>query len=540
MTPRASSTFAADAAAVDAHASTGRAAALLAVLAVAVYGVAIAGFSRTGLPQTMAPGGHWPYLADKPLGEDGFYMLKVGWNLAAGRGLSYNGTTPTTGIQPLATFLYAAIAWVVRACGGETWAFLRAVVAISAIGFAAFALQMGRLAARLAPETARGRAAALATVLVACDFVLFRLFTYGLETGLYLALLAACVLASLDLRPGRPGARELWVGVLAGLTFWARIDYGVLFAIVLLAMLLERRIRLPQAAAIGAAAFVVGVPWLLWVHHVTGGWLPSSGGAQMKLLAAGDWKYRVWIMAHVLVDHAVAWMHTGSWALLMTAVASLAALAAWTLLPGGRGSPARRALADAAARLRPWMIATALLAGVYLVLFWAAHFYARYTSPLLVAWVPLVAVALATRVDGRGVAVASALLLACFAAQAAGELHDGRLDSSHTVTAGYIRAHYPTVKVGAYQSGIAGFFNPNVVNLDGKVEGAALAALKANRTAIWADSTGIAVVTDWPSYLSGFMASGAAPGAWVPCPVDVPNGMTRCLLRRGGPADVAR
>lgn len=519
------------------RASSGeRRVALFVALAVAIYGIALAAFARTGLPQTMAPGGHWPYLADKPLGEDGFYMLKVGWNLALGRGLSYNGTTPTTGIQPLATFVYGAIAWVVRLMGGGEWAYLRAVIALSAIGVAGFALLMGRLAARLAPPASADRAAALATVLIACDFAIFRLFTYGLETGLYLALLAVCVLVSLDIRPGRITAREVSLGVLAGLTFWARIDFGVLFGIVLVATLIGRRVTLRQAMAIGGAAFVVGVPWLLWVHHVTGVWLPSSGGAQMKPLSAADWKYRVWVMGNVLVDHAAAWMHTGSWTLFFVALASLAALAAWTLA-GSRGSPARRALADASSALRPWLIATALLAGVYLAFFWAAHFYSRYTSPLLVVWVPLIAAALSTRLSGRCVVTASIALLASFAMQAMHELHNGRLASSHTVTAGFVRLHYPDMKVGAYQSGIVGFFNPNVVNLDGKVEGAALAALKANRTAIWADSTGIAVVIDWPTYLSGFMASGSRPDEWVPCPQPVPNGYTQCLLRRGGPAD---
>ncbi len=68
------------------------------------------------------------YLADKPVGEDGLYMLTVAWNLAEGEGLTYNGGRTTTGEEPLATFLYGTIAWVVQAAGGDRWMFLRVVL----------------------------------------------------------------------------------------------------------------------------------------------------------------------------------------------------------------------------------------------------------------------------------------------------------------------------------------------------------------------------------------------------------------------------
>ena len=37
-----------------------------------------------------------PYVSDKIIGEDGYYMLTVAWNLAQGHGISYNFGEQTT------------------------------------------------------------------------------------------------------------------------------------------------------------------------------------------------------------------------------------------------------------------------------------------------------------------------------------------------------------------------------------------------------------------------------------------------------------
>jgi hypothetical protein len=42
-------------------------------------------------------------LSDKPVGEDGYYMLTIALNIAQGHGIAYNYSLPATGIQPLST-----------------------------------------------------------------------------------------------------------------------------------------------------------------------------------------------------------------------------------------------------------------------------------------------------------------------------------------------------------------------------------------------------------------------------------------------------
>ncbi len=71
-----------------------------------------------------------------------------------------------------------------------------------------------------------------------------------------------------------------------------------------------------------------------------------------------------------------------------------------------------------------------------------------------------------------------------------------------TIAAGFIQKEFsPPLKVGSFQSGVIGYFNPNVVNLDGKVNSHALSYLKENEISRYIDQEGIDVLVDWPSYI---------------------------------------
>ena len=54
-----------------------------------LYSLFLSFFSIAEFPTSLV-GGYLPYLSDKPLGEDGFYMLKVAWNIANGDGITYS------------------------------------------------------------------------------------------------------------------------------------------------------------------------------------------------------------------------------------------------------------------------------------------------------------------------------------------------------------------------------------------------------------------------------------------------------------------
>lgn len=65
----------------------------------------------------------------------------------------------------------------------------------------------------------------------------------------------------------------------------------------------------------------------------------------------------------------------------------------------------------------------------------------------------------------------------------------------------WVRAHVPPdERVGMGQSGTAGFFNAQVVNLDGKVNAAVFEAMRADRFCTFIDSARYEWLADWPHF----------------------------------------
>ncbi len=511
----------------------------LGALLVVGYGVTIALASVADFPEGLEPGSAMPFLSDKPVGEDGFYMLTVAWYLAEGRGLVYNYALPTVGIQPLSTFLYGGAAWLVQRAGGDRWAFVRVVQLLGVLNLIALGLALGTLA-RSAFEAAedRQRAFVVAASFTLFNFWLYRALTYGLETGLYLLLLALCVLLSLRVlaSPRQPPPRAgevVALGLLAGLSGLARLDFGVILLVFLGASVGTRRLRLRHAFVIGALALVTVLPWLLWVHSVTGSWIPSSGRSHSFLVTAFSAGTRSREMAEAAINHLTPWMYTGSRG-LPTLLAAATLVGGLLVLRRVPVAPQRAVRAEWRSALTLWGGAVAPLFVLYFALYGSSHFYERYTAPALVVVLPVLAVLVVQRVPARRgwwVAAAAALLLLCFGLWAGLSLHSGRVGNAHAVTAGFVAAHFPPPHaVGSFQSGVIGYFNPNVVNLDGKMDARALEARQDHRLAAYVDSLGLDVMLDWPSHLTAFLPRDYLR-TWEPCPEHPANGQTLCIAR---------
>jgi hypothetical protein len=183
-------------------------------------------------------------------------------------------------------------------------------------------------------------------------------------------------------------------GGILGTIGLTRIDFGIIVALLLFGFLLQRLISLTGACVTGATALSTVAPWFMWVHHVTGEWLPSSGTAQGSLMDVSNFGPRLTQVLKVIINHATPWMYTGGWVLL-TIVAGGTLLAAggalWTLR---RPDQAPTFRVDKLSVMRAWTGAVASLIFVYPVFFWATHFYARYTTPILVVLLPVLAVGL--------------------------------------------------------------------------------------------------------------------------------------------------
>lgn len=506
-----------------------------AVACLLVYVALLAVYSGTSFPTSMRSASHWPSLMDKPVGEDAYYMLTVAQNIATRGRILYNGNLPATGIQPLATLLFAALDWAVRAAGGDADALIRGVLLTGVALFLLFAWQIGHIAAMLSPGESKRYAATLASLLTLCSYTLFRLFTYGLETGVYLLLLAACF--SITLHTAAQRRTSTWnavlLGVAAGLAGEARIDFGLPFAIVLLFLLAYRWMRWQQALVAGGIALLLVSPWFLFVHRVSGSWLPSSGKAESTLIAWQTTPWRLLSMALAIAGQVMPWCYAVVSRATITAAVVSTALLLWLLLrrEGQRQLLARLLLSQHG---RMWSTALLSLLPVYLLLFNARHFYYRYTAPLAVLAVPVCAVAFAhSGWVRRHMVLVAVGILAAFAAWDAGSLHTGRVGNSQTIAAGYVHRYFPHARVGAFQSGVVGFFNPNVENLDGKLNAGALAAAATNRLPQFIDEQRIEVLVDWPSVIHANLSQAYLDREWQPCPVPIMGGSESiCLIRR--------
>ncbi len=514
-------------------ASTWRASGAIAAVLLLCYVIALAMFSPSSFPVRMTGNGHLPYLMDKPVGEDGYYMLTVAENIAEHGHVTYNGNREATGIQPLSTVVFAGLDWLVHRFGGNQIDLVRSVLVLGGVLLIGFAFQIASIAGRFVPVEYASGAMALAFLLVLSDYTLFRLFTYGLETGLYLMFLAVCVQSTLRIAAlGRTSTVEAVVlGIGAGLAGETRIDFGLIFACVLATLLYKRWIAWTQALLAGGIAFLLVAPWFLFVHSVDGTWLPSSGRAESTLITLTTLPDRCAHMLFAVLGHLVPWSYAGMSSISTAAAVVSITVLIWLLRDQAAGFARKHAEMVAAVQI--WVPAFLVLVVIYVILFNATHFYYRYTAVISLLSIPMLAALLTmTPLVRRYAAVVPVVLLLCFITWTYGALHTGRIGNSQTIVAGYVHEHYPDARVGAFQSGVVGFFNSNVENLDGKLNRPALEAAREHRLPAFLDEEKIDVIADWDSLILAFLPPDYVRNTFEPCPVPIADNASVCLVRR--------
>jgi hypothetical protein len=434
----------------------------------------------------------------------------------------------------LATAILAAIAWVVRSAGGDKWSFVRSVIVFGGITTVLFSFLLGRLAGKLAPAETCGTASFITLCLGIGSFFLFRLFTYGLETGIYLIMICLVLLRSLAVLP-RP---QTWhsamaLGVLVGLTGLARIDFGIVFAVAASVLLVSRVASFRWLAACGSTAFLLIAPWFAWVHHVSGTPLPSSGLAQASVVTGTGLLDRLASMASALVQDVTPWSYTaGRLQLTLLTISGWAMVAA---LVYRRPRLPRLFSPAVAGTVLAWVAGVAALIPVYTMFFWSSHFYARYMAPLSVLAFPIIGSGLAgffaTHPERRWTTLIYVVMLVSFSLSAVGSLHSGHIGNTHVFSAGFIQKHFSVERVGAFQSGVIGYFNDNVRNLDGKINGEALRATRARKLGEYLDEARIEVLIDWPEVLRANLEETSLQNHWVECKTQPPIHQSLCLRR---------
>jgi hypothetical protein len=454
------------------------------------------------------------------MSEDGYLMQTIARNMALGLGMSSSaGTIPTNGVQPLATFVFAALHWL---AGGSKTAGIALNTLLSLAVSMAAAWFLYRVAARVFAGFAAGRGMALLCALI--WFAAPRVVGHsmnGLETGIY--YLAILITLDFYQRYTMADAPLTWrhrlvLGAWLGIAFLARNDAVFFIAGLLVAHGLMGGNRagggLPHrcvdAVVCGLISLVVASPWLAHNYALFGSIVPISGiseshgaalGSNLSALPANFFEAS---FSDLLLPLR---LKLSAPVVAITAVLVLASLAGfWTIV-------ARHSL-QATRFFITGVLFAAAVSIYYGVFFGAAHFIPRYTSPLSVfMWTGTVAVVVVAMhaafrsapAARAGLASVALLATAASLAFAVSGFTKGTTNG-HRQVVDWVSGHVPDdVWVGAVQTGTVGYFHDRTINLDGKVNPAALRAVIDHGSVLdYVVDSKIDYIADW-SGVGGWM-----------------------------------
>lgn len=452
--------------------------------------------------------------------EDGYLMLTVARNLALGLGLSVSeGTIATNGVQPLATFLYAIP--FVPFDGNKVAGVAGATLLGAAFSVAAFLAIRAFAKLLLADEAPSPWPLAVATLWFLGPLALFHGMN-GLETGLYVALAAGTAVLFGRLCAGAaPYAPrdQVLLGVACGLLFLARIDGAFLVAALFAVRFVQVQAtgRLTFAGAVreavppGLIALAFAAPWLIHNQILFGSIIPISGTAQSATASLGGnaplvaAKLFETMFPPLPIPNALETVPAVQW-IAGVAVAGVLGAFLWRCLR--QGGPV-------AAVATAYTLYGAALVVYYGFFFGAPHFLSRYfapLAPLLVTAAVWAGLQLAERIRTRRAAPAAALAaIALCAALTLRQIVPGVNDQGHFQVVDWVRANVSDETwVGAVQTGTLGYWHDRTVNLDGKVNPAALRArLEDGHVLRYVVEGPIDVLADWVG-IAGWAALEAA------------------------------
>jgi hypothetical protein len=446
-------------------------------------------------------------LASRLFLDDSYYVFSCARNLARGLGLSVDGIHPTNGLQPLIAYIYAPFFML---GGDDRWLGLRLTFIPLAIIDTISCFLVYSIVRRL-DRTARSSITAIVASIV--WFVAYPVWSEtmnGLETGIYSCLLLACF--RLVLRPDYLD-RSVVLGMLLGFTVLARIDAVILVVMIVVVALIGHRYR--AAALIAATSFLISLPWWWYNYSTFGSVMPSSGYAQsvgsipfaenLTHLGASiaDISFVLFSLPYFKVSSTIAgiWITIGAMLFLSILLYARRLRQEWTI--------------DAKRAITLFLVFSSILAMIYVSLFHAPYFIHRYLQPLRIVILILASIA-AVRLayQQKLYRYGLSLFALCGVAFAAFQYqHIMRSETTGDLyKAGVWAREHPDYRIGMMQSGIAGFTADNVVNLDGKVNFAALQALRKDSLGQYIVQESFTHLMDWDRFVREMTIKATAAG----------------------------
>jgi hypothetical protein len=205
--------------------------------------------------------------------DDTYYTLDIARSLAHGHGPTADGTTLTSGFQPLLGFLMVPIFWLTDSATAAAKADLGLLVIVDTATIVVIAWLAYRVAGRVA--------AVVAASIWAISPVALSMALGGLETSLAMFLEVTLVVAWIWANDHPTARRSAAVGVLAGLAVLARVDAVFLVGALTLVQLWRgpRRVFVPLAVALTLTL----TPWWGWCIATFGTPVPTSGRSAHSL-----------------------------------------------------------------------------------------------------------------------------------------------------------------------------------------------------------------------------------------------------------------
>lgn len=455
----------------------------------------------------------WQYVT-----EDGYLLQTIARNMAIGLGMSTaEGTIPTNGVQPLATFLFAALHFI---AGGSKAPGIVLVTLFSTVVAAAAGYYAFRVAAHAFSGLKHGRE--LAAAAAAAWFAAPHIITHsmnGLETGLYYAAILFTLNYYLSLvsdsSPPFTLAQRLVLGALLGLTFLARNDAAFFIGGLLLAHLAlggetaggGRRHRLNDCLVAGVTSLLIAAPWLINNYALFGSIVPISGISESRGAHLGQnlpgVPANAFSSAFLYAPVPMALQKVSPVILMSLVSVTLSLLCFWFFA-------ARLTLASRRFFLG-YLVFALCIFSYYGLFFGASHFLSRYISPLspflwfgtcatIFFLLHLTARTLAGfHRAALSVALAAVLGATAFALSDVVRGYSKGTSQMHRQVVRWVQQNVSESQwVGAPQTGTLGFFHDRTINLDGKVNPAALRAiLQKGHVLEYARNSTIDYIADW-------------------------------------------
>jgi len=476
--------------------------------------------------------------------DDSFYAFKIAHNIALGQGPTFDGAHPTNGFQPLYVFMLVPLYWL---GGSNLYVPVYAALILSALFTALTCVLLFKITERYVSFGV----ALLIAVLWGFSPVVTRQTANGLETSLALLISTWAIYAYLTrVRPiiNPPGRSFALLGAVLGLAMLARVDQCFLALAMLLDYLFvlrkrgEARTLLRKVVGAIGVMVLVYLPWAAYSFIEIGRVFQESGTATRFLSIAyapffhlgppqmlQDGPTGGFIWRHVthafavlkvtppfhtafrMVDRAGDWVGVPSAAAILGNVFGLVLLAALIVFIMRR-RPADRGVRE----VRFLFVFAAALVASYSFYVFGVFFFIRYLYPLYLVGCIYAAFALQallvrlSRTAPRArTVVASGLVvyLSAFTYMAFNCAFNSQPEYCFYDVAKWVEEHVaPNETVGVFQGGAVGYLSDRrVVNLDGKVNGGALEALKNGTLVEYLDTEGIDVVLDNRQVISLFL-----------------------------------